>query len=73
MTHLRFAAAPEAELRVELIRIIRGNAALMRVFETAREMGLPDWWIVSGAIYNAVGNALTVRPEGYGVKDIDLF
>ncbi|MEM7670878.1 MAG: nucleotidyltransferase family protein, partial [Pseudomonadota bacterium] len=27
----------------------------------------------SGAIYNTVWNALTSRPSGHGIKDIDLF
>jgi len=46
---------------------------LMRTLRQARAMDLPDWWLVSGAIYNQVWNALTGRPEMYGVKDIDLF
>lgn len=45
----------------------------MRVFECGRAMALPDWWIVSGAIYNQVWNHLTGRPDMTGVKDIDLF
>lgn len=45
----------------------------MRTLTVARDWGLPDWWVVSGAIYNQVWNHLTGRPEMYGVKDIDLF
>ena len=36
-------------------------------------MDLPDWWMVSGAIYQTVWNALTGRPEAHGLKDLDLF
>lgn len=39
----------------------------------ARGMALPDWWLVSGAIYNTVWNALTGRDPLTGIKDIDLF
>lgn len=39
----------------------------------ARDFDLPDWWIVSGALYNTVWNHLTGRPSGYGIKDFDLF
>lgn len=39
----------------------------------ARDFDLPDWWIVSGALYNTVWNHLTGRPSGYGIKDVDLF
>jgi uncharacterized protein len=45
----------------------------MRVFQTARDLDLPDWWIVSGAIYNQVWNRLTGRADMYGVKDVDMF
>ena len=41
--------------------------------ERAREMDLPDWWLVSGILYNSVWNHLTGKPSGYGIKDIDLF
>lgn len=34
--------------------------------------GAPEAWIVSGALYNTVWNALTGRPSGYGLKDIDI-
>lgn len=73
MNHLRFADAPEDELRAQLAGIIKRSKRLMRALEAARLMDLPDWWIVSGAIYNQVWNDLTGRPEMYGVKDIDLF
>jgi hypothetical protein len=56
-----------------LDRVIRACPPLMEVLRIAREMDLPDWWVVSGAIYNQVWNALTGRPDLYGVKDIDLF
>jgi hypothetical protein len=45
----------------------------MRVLEIARELDLPQWRIVSGAIYQTVWNALTGRDPDYGIKDYDLF
>ncbi|WP_346772376.1 nucleotidyltransferase family protein [Chelativorans sp. AA-79] len=39
----------------------------------ARDFDLPDWWVVSGALYNTVWNHLTGRTSGYGIKDVDLF
>ena len=41
--------------------------------ERARAMDLPDWWLVSGILYNSVWNQLTGKTSGYGIKDIDLF
>jgi hypothetical protein len=38
----------------------------------ARGLGLPDWLIFSGAIYQPVLNHLTSRPPDYAIKDYDL-
>jgi len=71
--HLRFAGADPSVQRDALIEIIRACPALMAAFDQARALDLPDWWIVSGAIYNQVWNHLTGRPDMTGVNDIDLF
>lgn len=73
MHHLRFAEASDAAQMKELIRIIHASEVLMDTLNKAKAIGLPDWWIVSGAIYNQVWNDLTGRPEMHGVKDIDMF
>lgn len=39
----------------------------------ARRLALPDWLLVSGALYNSVWNELTGKPSGYGIRDVDLF
>ena len=59
-------------LNQRLIDIVRADAGLMHVLRTVRALGLPDWRLVSGAVYQAVWNARTGRPAGYGVKDYDL-
>jgi len=55
-----------------LCAILRGTPGLMRVLEVARELDLPDWWVVSGAVYQPVLNRLTGRAADYGIKDYDL-
>ena len=55
-----------------LIAIVRADPALMHILTTVRALDLPDWRLVSGAVYQAVWNARTGRPAGYGVKDYDL-
>ena len=55
-----------------LIDIVRADAGLMHVLTTVRALDLPDWRLVSGAVYQAVWNVKTDRPAGYGVKDYDL-
>lgn len=56
-----------------LCDIVRADPILWRALTEAAALDLPDWWIVSGAVYNSVWNALTGRPAGYGIKDVDLF
>lgn len=58
------------ELRLE--EIVRATPSLMTALRHARELDLPDWLIVSGAVYQRVWNQLTGRDADYGVKDYDL-
>jgi uncharacterized protein len=62
----------EAELVKWLVAIVRGAPSLMRVLLTMRVLDLPDWLIMSGAVYQRVLNALTKRPPDYGVRDYDV-
>lgn len=55
-----------------LVEILRADAGLMHVLTTVQGLGLPDWRIFSGAVYQSVWNHLTGRPAGYGVRDYDL-
>ncbi len=59
-------------LSLKLIEIVRADPGLMHVLRTVRALDLPDWRLVSGAVYQAVWNARTGREPDYGVKDYDL-
>ena len=59
-------------LETRLEAIVRGSASLMEVLTTVRDLGLPDWLIFSGAIYQRVLNHLTGRDPDYGIRDYDL-
>lgn len=61
-----------SDLEDRLKAIVRGDAGLMQVLETVRGLGLNDWRVFSGAVYQNVWNAVTGRPAGYGIKDYDL-
>lgn len=61
-----------SDLEARLATIVRDNPQLMQVLTTVRGLGLPDWRIFSGAVYQGVWNAQTGRPVGYGIKDYDL-
>jgi hypothetical protein len=62
----------EAALVEWLTTIVRGAPSLMRVLLAIRALDLPDWLIMSGAVYQRVLNALTKRPPDYGVRDYDV-
>lgn len=60
------------DLEARLDTILRGSPTMMTVLTLARELDLPDWLIVSGAVYQRVWNHLTGRNIDYGVRDYDL-
>jgi hypothetical protein len=55
-----------------LTGILRATPQLMQVLRTVRTLGLPDWLVFSGAIYQPVLNHLTGRGADHGIKDYDL-
>jgi hypothetical protein len=59
-------------LTQQLADILRASPRLMRVLQTARDLGLPDWRIASGAVFQTAWNALTGRDPDYGIRDYDL-
>lgn len=71
--HLRFEGLGRQAQEDALEGIVRASPLLMQSLAGARDMKLPDWRLVSGAIYNTVWNALTGRPPLTGIKDVDLF
>ena len=60
------------DLQTRLAAIVRADPGLMHVLTTVRGLGLDDWRVFSGAVYQSVWNAVTGRPAGYGVRDYDL-
>ncbi len=73
MEHMRYSGLLKSEQEQALEMIIRSNSILMNVLEGMRELDLPDWLLVSGAIYNNVWNYLTSRKNMTGVNDFDVF
>jgi hypothetical protein len=62
----------QASLQQRLEAIVRATPDLMHVLTAARSIGLPDWLVFSGAVYQPVWNHLTGRPPSFGIKDYDL-
>lgn len=73
MHHLRYSGLPFEEQRAAFLAIVASDPLLSETLARVRALALPDWLVVSGALYNSVWNHLTGKPPGYGIKDVDLF
>ena len=56
----------------DLADILRASPDVMHVLTTVRTLGLPDWRLFSGAVYQTVWNHQTGREPAYGLKDFDI-
>lgn len=61
-----------SDLEGRLEAILKASPRVMEALTLARDLGLPDWLLFSGAVYQSVWNALTSRPSDHGIKDYDL-
>jgi hypothetical protein len=52
--------------------IIRSDPNLMHLLDRLRSLGLPQWRLVAGCLYQTVWNTFTDRARGTGIKDYDL-
>lgn len=43
------------------------------ILERLPALGLADWWLTAGAVFQNVWNAIDGRAPGYGIKDYDVF
>ena len=57
----------------EFLRIVRSDPDIAAILAAMRGFDAPDCWLVSGALFQTVWNALDNRPQGYGIRDYDLF
>jgi len=53
--------------------VVLADPAIRAVLERAPRLGVPDWWLTAGVLFQTVWNALTCRPAGTGIRDADLF
>jgi len=71
--HLRYSGLPFEAQRQAFLDIASADPLIRETLQRARSLDLPDWLLVSGALYNGVWNHLTGKPCGHGTKDLDLF
>jgi uncharacterized protein len=55
------------------LSIVTTDPTVRAVLERAPALGVGDWWLTAGVLFQTVWNALTGRPAGTGIRDADLF
>lgn len=57
----------------EFLELVLQNANNRVILERAGRLGMPDWWLTAGAVFQSVWNGLTGRHADAGILDYDLF
>ena len=52
--------------------VLLHNQTLAEVLTRAAALGLPDWYLVAGCLYQTVWNVMTGQPPEAGILDYDL-
>lgn len=70
VNHLRSGmnAGEEAVLEAVL-----ADPVCRAIVDRAPQLGLTEWWLTAGAVFQNVWNAVDGRPPGYGINDYDIF
>lgn len=55
------------------LSIVLADPLVAEVLARAPRLGVGDWWLTAGVLFQTVWNALTGRPPGTGIRDADLF
>ncbi|GAB3303468.1 nucleotidyltransferase family protein [Geodermatophilus aquaeductus] len=57
----------------EFLRLVLADPTVAAVLERTPALGVGDWWVTAGLLFQTAWNALTGRPPGTGIRDADLF
>jgi uncharacterized protein len=57
----------------EFVELVLRNPVNRAVLDRAPRLGLPDWWLTAGAVFQTVWNVLDGRDPTAGISDYDLF
>jgi hypothetical protein len=53
--------------------LVLANPTVPAVLERAPQLGVEEWWLTAGVLFQTVWNGLTGRAPGKGIRDADLF
>jgi hypothetical protein len=57
----------------EFLALVEADPDIAGMLTAMSSFGAPDLWLVSGALFQTVWNALEGRPRRHGINDYDLF
>ena len=55
------------------LRTVLADPTVAAVLDRAPALGVGDWWLTAGVLFQTVWNDVTGRPAGTGIRDADLF
>ena len=59
--------------RGRFVELVLRNQVNRAILDHGPELGLPDWWLVAGAVFQTVWNVLDGRNPTAGISDYDVF
>ncbi len=60
------------EQNEKFISILKENKDLMKVLDYLEELGLPNFYIAAGSLYQTIWNYYDERQLNYGIDDVDI-
>lgn len=61
------------QLETALLDAVLADPVCAEVLERFPALGLGEWWLTAGAVFQNVWNAVEGHPAGYGIRDYDVF
>ncbi|PCK28483.1 MULTISPECIES: nucleotidyltransferase family protein [Rhodococcus] len=60
-------------MRERFLEIALANPVVATIVDRAPKLGLPEWYLTAGGLFQTVWNHIDGRDLGAGIKDYDLF
>ncbi|WP_433295957.1 nucleotidyltransferase family protein [Pseudonocardia sp. CA-142604] len=59
--------------RARFLDLVQRNLMNAAILDRGPALGVPDWWLTAGAVFQTVWNVLDGRDPGAGIADYDFF
>jgi uncharacterized protein len=60
-------------MKIQVLTSVLADRVCAAIVDRMPTLGLAEWWLTGGAVFQNVWNALEDRPPGWGIKDYDVF